>query len=666
MRAARADTPPRTALSMEWLLGNGLGDFAAGTAMGAHVRMHHAHLTVAGADGRPIPLLLKLDSRLIVDGRSYELGARPNGPRRAAGRGERSAPPIQTIPTANLIAFRAAPEPTWRWRVGDVVIEKRVFLVDRHHAVVAVYRHVEGPPARLAVSPVVGVAADEDAAADPQVQTMPGRVRVGFGGSHALTIWHDAAFLPTRAWHDGLDAAADPPAVLAGEVRGFVPGLIEAPLADGAALHVLVSAEEQLLRTLAQEDRLGSPPPRTLAACVAAIESGERDRITAEDRAALAAADLTARQAHVARHPGTEALDRLLGEDDAWTLRLARALRMSWVERGGRRRFVDSLPTADESGTSALRAVRALVTLRDYDAARDVLCTYGQLLRDGLAPSGFDADGKPRYDDVVASLWLVTATELYARRANDHEFVRRALFPALEQVMERIRAGGPLGLRVDDDALLVSGEGDRAMKRADVNALWYQAQVAIAQLAKVVGRKQHGAFYLAWAREHQARERIDVGRGRLPAARDRSAGPVRGLEPSQLWAAARRRSCRRSAAPWSLPIERELFTPLGLREAPGAPRSSPNGWVRSSPRICERTSRRRGAGARARVARRAAHHLATHAAEHLPVAFELSSDAALDDEPLHYAGDPVSAVAAAELLRAWVEELDHAGALAPS
>ena len=300
-----------------------------------------------------------------------------------------------------------------------------------------------------------------------------------------------------------------------------------------------------------------------------------------------------------------------------------------------------------------------------------MLCTYGQLLRDGLAPSGFDADGKPRYEDPAASLWLVIATELYARRANDHEFVRRALYPALEQVTERIRAGGPFGLRVDDDALLVSGEGDQAMKRADVNALWYQAQVAIAQLAKVLGRKQNGAFYLAWAREHQTRvneSMWDEAGGCLLHAIG-PAGPVRGLEPSQLWAAALpppllppERASRLVAT-----IERELFTPLGLREAPGAPRIEPE-WL--GPFISAYLrAHGRDAAAQARV--RAwldalAHHLATHAAEHLPVAFELSSDAALDDEPLHYAGDPVSAVAAAELLRAWVEELDHAGAFAPS
>ena len=88
-----------------------------------------------------------------------------------------------------------------------------------------------------------------------------------------------------------------------------------------------------------------------------------------------------------------------------------------------------------------------------------MLCAWGQLVREGLVPSSLGpSDGRPRYREPEPSLWLVIATELYARRAREHEFVRRAFYPALEEIIERFRTGTRLGLRVDGDSLLVSGE----------------------------------------------------------------------------------------------------------------------------------------------------------------------------------------------------------------
>src|SRR5439155_18591993 len=139
----------------------------------------------------------------------------------------------------------------------------------------------------------------------------------------------------------------------------------------------------------------------------------------------------------------------------------------------------------------ALRAVRGLVALRRFEPAREILLALGQLVREGLVPSSFDAAGAPRYESPEPSLWLVIATELFARRTGELEFVRRALYAPVEQVIDRFRAGTRLGVRLGDDGLLVWG--DDQIARADLNALWYSAQVAMGQLARAVGQKQSGA-----------------------------------------------------------------------------------------------------------------------------------------------------------------------------
>jgi len=139
------DVPYRAdaALSREWLITNGIGGSASGTVAGASTRRTHALLITAGPHGLLQTLLLKLDERLRSDAGSFELS-----PSLFAS-GEKGAvpPPIEE--------FRMDPWPTWRFRAGETVIEKSVFVVQGHNAVAVTYRHLAGPAASLSVSPLM-------------------------------------------------------------------------------------------------------------------------------------------------------------------------------------------------------------------------------------------------------------------------------------------------------------------------------------------------------------------------------------------------------------------------------------------------------------------------------------------------------------------------------
>jgi hypothetical protein len=144
---------------------------------------------------------------------------------------------------------------------------------------------------------------------------------------------------------------------------------------------------------------------------------------------------------------------------------------------------------------------------------------------------------------------------------------------------------------------------------------------------------------------------------------------VRGLEPSQLLTI--------SMSPPLLPaersrslldrLERELLTPAGLREAPGAQRILPS-WMghflTARVRVLGRSDEAR-AEAR-RLLARFESVLDLNAAGQLPQAFETDADAALDGARLQIAGEPISLAGTAELLRFWIEELDHTEAAAPA
>ncbi|MBI3538673.1 MAG: hypothetical protein HY076_00150, partial [Candidatus Eisenbacteria bacterium] len=569
-----------------------------------------------------------------------------------------------------------------------------------HHAVAVTWRHLDGPPARLHVSPVLVARNPNALVADGAdlagaTQGVPGRVRIeSLAGTPALTLWHGGAFLPAHVQQRGLvypaDRAFAPPA--RGRSRtaaapaeasedGFIPGHLEHDLPVGGAMHVVAAIEDDLFRALAVEGRLGTPPPRTLAECVRYLEQDELARRERWMRAAISGADFTARQAAAAHGGPGEALARraapLIDAGEPWVARFAAALTDGLIERDGRMTLLTALPAGAERGAETLRALPALITLRAFEPAREVLRGYVEYLNEGLAPESFDPEsGRPRYGDPAPALWLVHAAEMLARRSVDQELAVEALAPAIESIMQAYRSGTRGGIRVAPDGLLWSGEGEAACARPELNALWFHALVAAAQLGRLTGRKESGAFYLAWAREHQKRavEAFwDEKRGCLFDSLT-DAGPRAGIAPSQLLAV--------SLTPPLLPpplavrlvatLERELFTPLGLREASSASVAAPE-WIGPFITATLRVYKR-SPGAQTKVrgwieTLRAELDRASTA--HVPASFAAPRHGDAAARPRGGAPtpgewpQPVSVLAAAELLRVWIEEIDRAEVPAP-
>jgi hypothetical protein len=681
---------PARALALEWLLANGLGGSSSGTVAGTLARSTQG-LLVAGAAGRATVLLLRLDERVSGESGSFDLECAPRAA--ASASGPRGRP--QNL--ARLVEFRTTPWPAWNWNAGGTLLEKSVFVLSGHDAVAVVYRHLAGPTAHVAASPLCVARALDDVPREGApllgaIRGIPGRVRIELTPeAPALTLWHNGTFLPARVWVRGLeypgDAAHLPaPDRLPVREDALVPGHVEGLVAPGRSFHLVFAAEDGLFKALAVEERLGTPPPKTLADCVAVLEAGERARLARWHRVAVEGADFTARQA-AAAHGGAAAeqarrREPLVSEHDPVAAELLLALRAGLARRGHRRTLVATLPRAEERGAEALQAVQALVSLRGFDLVREILRGYVEYLDEGLAPEGFDTvDGRPLYGDPAASLWLVTAADLYVRRSADGAFLAGVLYPALEGVMQALRQGTRHGVRTTADGLLAadsvgsalaaSGHGAAgSVRRADLNALWYHALVAMAQLSRLLSRKENAAFYLAWAREHQKRflEAFwDGERGCLCEALT-DAGSVRGLSPSQLLAV--------SLPPSLLPpdqgaalvatVERELLTPWGLRESPQSERISTTwlgAFVTAYLRVHERAT---DAQTRARGWLEAV--LATGAPAGLvPGVLLVPKDAGANSDPIARAApgargpipiEPASTLAAAELLRAWIEELD--------
>jgi len=660
----------RTALATEWLVANGLGGSASGTGSGVPRRRTQALLNAATPHGRLTTLLLFLEERLIDVRGSWDLGEPLGVPGpRAAG-------------LATLESFRVAPVPAWRIRAGDAVLEKRVLVVHGHSAVAISYRHLSGPAVRLTVGPRIVKRAPfalqrETNEARGAAQGVPGRVRIEWGTEgEAVTLWHNGMFLPAWLWRRGLEYPWDLDEDLAaaremapkpkrrparGEAaeqeEALVPGWIEGALATGQSLHVVVASEDDLFRRLAAEERLGSPPPRSLAACIAELERERDERDKALQRAILRGADYTARQAAAAHNsPLSRSREAQVGAADRWALPLGQALHAALTRRGQHPALMAALPAATPDAGHPLRALAAFVSLREFDLTRDLIRGVVEFLDEGLAPQSFDAsDGTPRYGDPEPSLWLVAAAELYVRRSNDLEFLRELMLP-LESVMHFYRAG-TRNLRVGGTGLLESLGPSGWRARADHNALWYHALAAMAQLARLGGRRESGALYLAWARElHLAyNERLwDEAAGELAVAAEDGAR-IAGLEPSQILAASLHPSVltpergRRLVAR----VTSELFTPFGLRREATSPLVL-SSWLGPYYSAYVRVHAR-DAAALSRVHDWLELLRESLGGEHVP---GVPAIFRLDDDGGTRAGGVYSTAAAGELLRTWIEDLD--------
>ncbi|MGE5047229.1 MAG: glycogen debranching enzyme N-terminal domain-containing protein, partial [Deltaproteobacteria bacterium] len=135
-------------LTREWLIANGLGGYASGTVSGVVTRRYHGLLVAAlpPPHGRTMFLNHLREEVRTADGQKYLLG----GDERVRGQ--------VALPGASLLEELRLEDglPIWRFRLGETVVEKLVFLVHRQNTVHVLYRLVEGRgPVRIRTWPRV-------------------------------------------------------------------------------------------------------------------------------------------------------------------------------------------------------------------------------------------------------------------------------------------------------------------------------------------------------------------------------------------------------------------------------------------------------------------------------------------------------------------------------
>ncbi|MBL8748466.1 MAG: glycogen debranching enzyme family protein [Planctomycetes bacterium] len=529
---------PTTDPSAEWLLTDGAGGYACGTAADLPTRRYHG-LWVARAEGsaQRWSVVAGLDERIADEAQGTILM-----------HAHWASLPEASPPAAD-VTFEHRPLPRWRFRAGAHVVERTVALRqtsdDHDPALLVRWTNAGRRPLRLLVRPLLGWCnADHLPRADDRFDaTVHSRgASWGIRPNEALPmLWLSvdgvAAFRGESAWYRGFLFATD-------RDRGYdhvgdrwSPGVLEVDLAPG----------QSATAAFAFADPCGDPTSDFAVAAAAADAAFVASQRTKDSlRARLA-----------------------LGADDF----LYRAV-------AGRRGVLAGFPWFGEWGRDVFVSLPGL-TLARGRLAECALVLGGALpfLRGGLLPNVYGASiDDSHYGSCDAALWFALAVVRYAAAGGDEARIKGEYLPALRSIADAYMKGTGLGLAVDGEGLLRAGRPDlnatwmdartsrgpvtpRDGLPVEIQALWYSLLAFLVERGEArfaAARDRCGAMFV---------QAFWLAEGEYLADRVRNGAPDRTVRPNMVVAAALPHSPLSTAQRAGVvgKARAELLTPRGLR-----------------------------------------------------------------------------------------------------
>ncbi|WP_091559328.1 amylo-alpha-1,6-glucosidase [Micromonospora pattaloongensis] len=532
----------------EWLVTDGLGGYATGTVSGLRTRRYHGLLVVAG----PTPAtrrvaLASLDPAVIL----------PSGAQVRLGTHEWASGAVDPTGFELLERFDLVDGvPRWRWRIGDVVIERELAMAYGSPCVGVVHRLISGGPVELTLA---AACTWRDAHAERYADAPPPRMEAVEDGAVIEAAYRIAGpgWEPAGQWWHGAHHREEAERGLQATedlwYAGGFTGRLERP---GDVVEVSAWAGELAER----------PAPAV------ELVSAARER----SRAVVAAAKPV----------------------DAVDATLAHAADAFIVDSGAGPDVVAGYPWFGVWSRDTMIAYEGLLLgTGRAEAGRELLRRYAATLSEGMLANTADT-GTVEYNTVDATLWFLHAVDRHVAATGDTDLAAE-LLPALRDVVAAHLAGTRYGIRVDPaDGLLTQGAPGTALtwmdarvygvpitpregKPVEINALWVNGLAAVTELAQLVGADP-GPAATAHGRAYEGfRNRFPAPGGWLYDVVDAPAHYPLGGDPNVDDDAFRPNQLLAWSLPYA-PLEPEpgplravaaaLLTPLGLRSlAPGSP-----------------------------------------------------------------------------------------------
>ncbi|MEN7546311.1 amylo-alpha-1,6-glucosidase [Rapidithrix thailandica] len=466
-----------SAIQKEWLVTNGIGGFASGTVTGANSRSYHGLLVASLPILDRMVLLAKLDENVTLEGlgTSFQLGANEY----ADG----------TIDPAGYIYQEAfwleGTLPTWRYAIGDSILEKTLFMVEGQNSTYVLYKHVRGStPIQLQLKPFCtyrSMHQETHQSMQLESQELSGETGCRISsdmGTQSYTIAADKGrFTPQNIWYKNFKHRAETYRGLEDTERLFLPGVFEGTLQPGETLALACSLEQAAPKKAVQ-----------------LFEQEQQRQTQLLDRSSQ-----YPRWMQQLLLASDQFIVKRKIRPDAKTLGHTVIAGYHWFGDWGRDTMI-SLPG---------------LTLKNQrlEIAASLLKTFAEFIDQGMLPNRFpDAQSTPEYNTVDATLWYFVAVYEYYKVSKDQSLLK-TLYPKLLDILEWHYKGTRYNIKVDaSDNLLYAGQDGvqltwmdakvnnwvvtpRIGKPVEVNALWYNALRVTGFFAGQLGFKQDQRQY---------------------------------------------------------------------------------------------------------------------------------------------------------------------------
>jgi len=539
----------------EWWLSNGLGGYAAGTVAGTLTRRYHGLLIAPAYPplGRCL-VLAKADATLIDGADETPLFANRWGGNTVAPAGH-----------VHIESFRLEGRmPVWRYAIGDVRLEQRIWMEQGANTTYIAFRLVPGTqcadrPLRIRLTLLVDArdhhGSSRDGDFEAFLEHVPEELRVTHPGRFRLYLKaRGGEFEPRIAWYRDFELPVERERQLPDREDHLCVGDLTLELRDDEWVGLAASLHADASPYLGEAMR----------------------RYAAHDAAQLRRALVQLPELIGA----PEWLHQLVLAADSYVF----ARPIEGVPDG--ESVIAGYPWFGDWGRDTMIALPglALATGR-RDTALRILRTFARFVDRGMLPNLFPGSGEtPEYNTVDAALWYVEAWRAYFEITGDRSALREVM-PVLADIIDWHLRGTRYGIAVDPaDGLLRAGEpgvqltwmdakvGDwvvtpRIGKPVEINALWFNALCAMAGFAEALELPADDY------RTHAARVRASFVRYVLPEGRglydvlDGPDGDDATLRPNQIFALSLAHTplAPRVQQDVLRVVARELLTSYGLR-----------------------------------------------------------------------------------------------------
>ena len=465
-------------LKKEWIITNGLGGYSSSTIIGANTRKYHGLLVAPlTPPARRFLILSKLDESIERDGKKYDLYT--NVCKEYISHGYKYQE-----------EFIKEELPTFKYKVEDVEIEKTICMDYGKNTVGVYYKIKNGKKdIKLTLAPIINYRdfhqMNTEHYFNIQQSVRKSKVRLVIDNNSQTPVYMHVS---DGEYKEHYNDTFMHMFYIEEEKRGFypeenhsVPGVYE--------ISVKAKQEKNISFVCSLEENIEEIDVQDLI-------NKERNRI----QKVIKQSELID-ETKIKKNKKEKDRDELIK-----TYLIATDNFVVYRPHFGLHTLIAGYHWFLDWGRDALIAFEGLLLIpKRYEIAREVILTMTRDIKYGLVPNGYSGyDNRPLYNSVDASLLLFEEIQKYLEYTGDYEFVKEMLYEKLEQIIDNYCEGIDVddnNIYLDSDGLIVSGTENtqntwmdakydgvavtpRNGKAVEINALWYNANMIMHNLAK--------------------------------------------------------------------------------------------------------------------------------------------------------------------------------------